>query len=168
MELATRLAPLLLARLEELAACARAVAGGQWADLDGLEREVHDLGWGLGCLARARGTDLLLARRHPRAVRTLVGLACARGAIPTIDPGPEHLFEASTRVGQGWELACAATLAFLRCTAGEVKWSFAVEQDTALLCLEESLGTGFDELLPGARALPGVGLAFSARWLASD
>ena len=76
-----------------------------WAAGDGL-------GWTLGVLAAATGSNLILARRERRGARLvvdLIGALFARRCV-TLVPDAGALPEESPRVGHGWELsfACGA------------------------------------------------------------
>lgn len=78
------------------------------------QEEGHAIGWCLGVLAAASGTDVLLARREQDGLRELVELVqIALGDRP-LWPATKELPRVEPSVGAGWELPFLVAWAFLR------------------------------------------------------
>lgn len=142
------------------------------------------IGWCLGVLAAAAGTDLLLARRERDGLARMAALlALARPEHRAI-PSLEELPDLSPGEGAGWEVPLLVTYAFLVASRGlpagaELRWSARRRAETVVISIERPAdapapGARLGELLPlvpGARLAPDAGrlaLSLPARWLAAD
>ena len=144
--------------------------------------EAHRVGWFLGCLASASGTDLLIARREDNGLRLFCGVILdALSDNTTISPAPVDLPRIATGIGRGWELSFLAGFLFYAGLNGEFAgdelcWTLERRNDQAFLRVESVLRNEDAELLeelagllPGARANASVELAeirFPDPWLA--
>jgi len=145
--------------------------------------EAHRVGWFLGCLASASGTDLLIARREENGLRLFCGLVLEALAGPGgVVPDPSELPRIATGVGRGWELSFLA--GFLFCAAfsgarpeGPLGWTVERLEGQAYLRVQSSLGRedamlieAVTGLLPEARASASADRAeirFPENWLES-
>lgn len=182
-ELAAALLPRIVERLgdarkgyDEL--CARIDVGPEkaladerlLAWLEPTQREGDGLGWTLGVLACATGSDLLLARREVDALRHTAGTAALALGHQGVDvrPWPDELPRVRTGDGEGWELSLVVGLAFWRagCRArdgagdGSLRWRAAAGEGAWWLELPGVVFDGADEpwLDVVKRRLPELGL----------
>ena len=151
--------------------------------VESAQGEAHRVGWFLGCLASASGTDLLIARREENGLRLFCGLVLeALGEGVRIEPDAEALPRTATGIGRGWELSFLTGFLFHAALAGQfpegrLNWSIERHNENAFLRVESALNKDdatlleeLAELLPGARASASVEraeLRFPDAWLAS-
>jgi len=162
--------PALVERMGEMAERFEALAGdlarGRRSELEALRRIEADeelgpeLGYLLGVLAAARGTDVLLVRRAAGGARMLVGtLAGALGARLRPDAGALP----DTRAwGGGWESALALGMLFhAELRAGcELAWSFRRDRRGWIVGFP---GSGPAPARAAARALAPLGVRPASR-----
>jgi len=101
------------------------------------------IGWCLGVLAAASGTDLLLARRERDGLREMVELVVL--AVPGHPPTPylEALPRLATGVGEGWEVAFLVSFAFLQVArslpaSAPLHWERKTDAGAVLLTLKRT------------------------------
>jgi len=152
------------------------------ARVEEAQGEAHRVGWFLGCLASASGTDLLIARREENGLRLFCGLVldALTGSVK-VTPAAVDLPRIATGIGRGWELSFLAGFLFYAALRGELsgeqlRWSLKRRNDQAYLRVESVLKTDdarlledLAGLLPGARAAASVERAeirFPETWLA--
>ena len=187
--------PHLLGRLDGTTECFRALARSLTEDshaslseqlslsrVEEAQGEAHRVGWFLGCLASASGTDLLIARREDNGLRLFCGLILdALAGEITLTPGSAELPRIATGIGRGWELSFIAGFLFYAALKGErdsdgLAWSLERGPEQAFLRVHSMLrgedGVLLERLaglLPGARASAGeecAELVFPDPWLA--
>ena len=145
--------------------------------------EAHRIGWFLGCLASASGTDLLIARREDNGLRLFCGVVLDALAGEThLTPGPGDLPRIATGIGRGWELSFLAGFLFYAALCGErdpnqLAWKIERGPERALLGVRSMLrgedGVLLERLgglLPEVRARAGeewAELVVPAGWLVS-
>lgn len=151
------------------------------AHVEQAQGQAHRVGWFLGCLASASGTDLLIARREENGLRLFCGLVLDALANPAIlSPAQSHLPRIATGIGRGWELSFIAGFLFYAALRGEfskgqLRWSIEPRNDQSFLRVESGLQSGDGDLLeqltgvlPGARAqvsAESAEIRFPSAWL---
>ncbi len=99
------------------------------SDLSRCSLDLNRLGWALAVVASGSGADLLLSRREPRGLETLLGLvgdACRREGCAGISL-PEPLPRLTPGALSGWELPWALASLLLAAAeeqgSGTLQWS---------------------------------------------
>ena len=190
-ELAEGILPTVLARLrdqtERLQGLAERITAdpahalGDPAGVDSLEADQvlgRRIGWALGVLAAAGGTDLLLARRERDGLRDVLELVVLARPAHAPDPALDALPRLSSSVGEGWEVPLVVASAVWH-AAGELapgaalRWE-AWRGEGRLTFRLATAAAGFPaelvELVPGAELgrEDGLRLAFPAEWFAPE
>lgn len=152
------------------------------AHVEEAQGQAHRVGWFLGCLASASGTDLLIARREENGLRLFCGLVLDALANPaTLLPAQQDLPRIANGIGRGWELSFLAGFLFYAALRGEfpegeLRWSIERRNDQAFLRAQSALqsedGALLEQLagiLPEARAqvsAESAEIRFPSGWLA--
>ncbi len=135
------------------------------------------IGWCLGVLAAANGTDLLLARRERDGLRDMLELLALAHPDHPPEPALEELPRLSTSVGEGWEVPLLLACLFLHGAraltyGGPLAWKLASGDDAVTVTLAEGPDDFPDELValvPGASLTrdEGATLSLPAEWFES-
>jgi len=112
--------------------------GSSLAAVEEARAETDRLGWCLGVLAAARGSDLLLERRERAGLRQVVEVVCAALGDRTLDPPAAALPELAGRSGQSWELPLLlgwSVFAVAREQTGPIRWNCSGSSQSACFSL---------------------------------
>lgn len=134
------------------------------------------IGWCLGVLAAANGTDLLLARRERDGLRDMLELVAQATPEHPPEPSLEGLPRLATSPGEGWEVPLLAATAFWHAArtlpaGASLVWKLKSAADSVSLHLSSGADAFPAELLglvPGAELArdDGFTLSFPRDWFA--